>query len=373
MPGGVSDYAAIVAAGLADAGREVHVWAPTVAGETPTHPGVAVHRVNEGWSPADLVAIGRGLDVHDGPRRLFVQYTPSSWGYKSLNFAFGRWLLGRKALGDEIWLMVHEAYYTGKLFDRPIRWILPLSHRLMMRDSLAASTRAFVSTPLYEKLLRPWERGPRRPIDWLPIPSTIPVVRDDEGVASLRKELEPAGHALIGSFGTYGGAIRTRLGAMIVPLLRDRPDRVALLLGRGGKSFAEELRATHPGLSNRLIAPGGLDAGATSRHLQACDIMLQPFPDGVCARRTSMMAAISHGLATVTTLGPITEPVWSATPCVVAAPAADLPGLIRGAESLLADPALKARVATAALATYEAHFAIGRTIEALLRAGDETP
>lgn len=368
QPGGVSDYTALVAAGLADAGAEVHVWAPPAAAPTPTVAGVTVHREAGRWSPADLKGVGGGLDACPGPRRLLVQYTPSSWGYKSLNFAFGPWLRRRQALGDEIWLMVHEAYYTGKVFDKPIRWILPLAHRLMMRETLAASTRAFVSTPRYEKLLRPWERGGRRPITWLPIPSTIPVVEDAAGVAALRRRLAPEGQSIVGSFGTFGGPIRTMLRAALVPLLSDHPERIGLLLGRGGKAFAEEILAAHPALAGRIVAPGGLEAGATSLHIQACDLLLQPFHDGVCARRTSMMAAISHGAATVTTLGPITEPVWTETACTVAVPAEDLPAFLRGGEALLADPTRRAALGRSARGVYDANFSIGHTIKILLDA-----
>ena len=48
-PGGVADYTSQVAAGLAEAGDEVHVWTTGAVGPTPEVPGVAVRRWEGGW------------------------------------------------------------------------------------------------------------------------------------------------------------------------------------------------------------------------------------------------------------------------------------------------------------------------------------
>ena len=262
QPGGVSDYTAMVAADLADAGREVHVWAPRREGETPEHPGVTVHRVADGWSPADLLAIGKALDDCPGPRRLFVQYTPSSWGYKSLNFAFGRWLLGRQGRGDEVWLMVHEAYYTGKLLDKPIRWILPLAHRLMMRDSLAASARAFVSTPRYETTPAPLGTRGSAADRLVADPEHDPGRRRTRRVsppcvAHWRRKVRRSWAVSGRSAGEFARCSARRWS----PCWRADPERLGLILGRGGKGFADELRRPIPSLPAGSSRRGGWRPG----------------------------------------------------------------------------------------------------------------
>ena len=80
--GGVADYTALVAAGLAARGIPAHVWAPPAESTGPEPPGVTVHREAGSWSPADLRRLGERLDASPGPRRILVQYTPNAWGYK---------------------------------------------------------------------------------------------------------------------------------------------------------------------------------------------------------------------------------------------------------------------------------------------------
>src|SRR5690348_241044 len=92
-PGGVADYTALLAAALAEAGAEVHVWTSLGNGMEATAGGVTVHRLVGGWSPAELVRLDEALDAFETPRRLLVQYAPGVWGYKGLNLGFCRWLV----------------------------------------------------------------------------------------------------------------------------------------------------------------------------------------------------------------------------------------------------------------------------------------
>src|SRR5580765_7945820 len=92
--GGVSDYTQIVAAGLAAAGDEVHIWCPAAggiavngaaAGETVDSGGVFVHRALAAFTPAELRRAGKQLDQFPRPRRVLVQWVPHGYGYKSMN------------------------------------------------------------------------------------------------------------------------------------------------------------------------------------------------------------------------------------------------------------------------------------------------
>ena len=102
QPGGVSDYTAGLAEGLAKDGAEVHVWVPPASGTAPAVEGVVVHHEAGRWSPADLERLGLALDAFPAPRRLLVQYTPNAWGYRGMNLGFCRWLVGRHAKGDDV-------------------------------------------------------------------------------------------------------------------------------------------------------------------------------------------------------------------------------------------------------------------------------
>src|SRR5512135_1070561 len=53
----------------------------------------------------------------------------------------------------------------------------------------------------------------------------------------------------------------------------------------------------------RVITPGPLPAPAIAEYLRACDLVLQPYPDGASGRRTTLMTALANGVPVVTTLG----------------------------------------------------------------------
>ena len=54
-----------------------------------------------------------------------------------------------------------------------------------------------------------------------------------------------------------------------------------LLLGAPGASVRDEWVHRRPELGERVFAPGPLSETELSNHLGACDLMVQPFPDGV--------------------------------------------------------------------------------------------
>src|SRR6185503_18179964 len=158
--------------------------------------------------------------------------------------------------------------------------------------------------PMLESLI-----GRRVPIEWLPVPSTISPVEDPDGIAHLRSRLA-ADHPLVGHLGTYGRLIEPMLASALPGLLAATTCRI-LLLGRQGDSLRDSLMRTHPRFAEHVMAPGQLSDTDLSRHVAACDVMLQPYPDGVTSRRTSVMAALSHGRPVVTTVGWLSESFWS--------------------------------------------------------------
>ena len=359
-PGGVSDYSAQVAEGLAKAGVSVHVWtmdrgpSPIVDGE-----GVSVHRLEGSWSRSGLRRLGIMLDEFPAPRRLLVQYYPNAWGYKGLNVGFVRWLKSRRLRGDDIRAVFHEPWYRPEPRDRPWRLVLPPVHRLMARGVLEASTTVYVTIPYWETLLRPLSPSTR--FVGLPVPSNVPHVADAGAVAAIRRKLAREGTLIVGTFGTYREEIAPRLRA-ILPTLLSKPDRVGLLLGRNGPAFASTL-AVDP---SKIVATGELPPREVALHLQACDVLVQPYRDGVTGRRGTVMAALCQGLAVVTTSGRMTEPLWHESGCVALAPEDDHAAIVKSAEDLLADPAKRERLGNRAKSVYVRKFALERTMEVLL-------
>src|SRR5262249_26896210 len=135
-----------------------------------------------------------------------------------------------------------------------------------------------------------------------------------------------------------------------------------LLLGRGGPAFADVVTHTHPDLKERLTATGELDACAASAHVAACDILLQPYPDGISSRRTSVMAGLSLGRLARTTEGHLPDPLGRTSQAVEIAPADQLGATV---VRLLADAARRAELARRAGELYQARFSLEHTIRLL--------
>ncbi len=68
-------------------------------------------------------------------------------------------------------------------------------------------------------------------------------------------------------------------------------------------AYAEELRAlaTARGVGDRLVFTGALPASEVSCYLSRAEVALLPFPTGASTGRTTLMAALEHGLPVVTT------------------------------------------------------------------------
>lgn len=364
----MSDYSSLVATGLARQGNEVHVWAPALNG-SPSDDlvgEVAVHRAPGRWTSRGLAALDAALDAFPAPRRLLVQYAPNVWGAKGLNLGFARWLGRRQRGGDAITTMFHEVWYHPEPRDKVIRRILPPVQRWMARRVARASERVFVSILRWKELLSPALAAKGPPLVWLPVPSNVPVISDLPRVMAIREQVAPQGTCIVGSFGTFQDVVSGPLLEVIPTVLDTRGTScVVLLMGRGSRPFAERLLALRPDLAGRIVATGGLAPEAASLHLQACDLLIQPYPEGVTTRRGTIMACLAHARPVVTSLGPLTEPVWSEASAVCLTPCGDAAALASRALELLADPGLRERIAHAAGALYDAQFSLEQTLAAL--------
>lgn len=366
--GGVADYSRLVAAGLAAEGDVVHVWCPAADGPVEQVEGVVVHRDLGDISAAALRRVGRQLDRFSGPRRLLVQWVPHGYGYRAMNFAFCAWLLARSRLaGDEVYLMVHEAYvaFEGSWKQHAVA----VAHRLMSVLLLQAARQVWVGTPAWGDRLRPYRLQRRPGFRWLPVPSNIPRVEDAAAARRLRERYAGEGQRLVGHFGTYGRLIAPLLDQFLPALLDGRPEIRMLLLGRGAAAYRSEFVLRHPDLAAQVVAPEGLDDHDLSLHLSACDLFAQPYPEGVNCRRGSAMAVVGHGRPLATQSGPFTEPVWREYGAAVLAPLGSAPALARECHRLLHDPQALARLAEGAERVYRERFDVSHTVAAFRAAG----
>ena len=366
-PGGVSDYTQLVARGLVKASDEVHVWAPGREGTPSNDEGVSVHRLKERFDPKGLAELSRGLDDVPGEKRILLEYVPNAFGWKAMNMPFTAWIARRR---EKLWVMFHEVatpWDSGA--KRRARDLL--LGAVTRAEAIAIATRAdhmFVSVPAWEKLLRgfvPKFRG----ADWSPIPSNTPTEPEPEQLARKleAKRKDGANVKWIGHFGTYGESITKMLAPMLVALIEKDESRFAMLLGRRSDTFARTLPAH---LQKRVRAQGAQTPAQIAANLAACDVVLQPYPDGISSRRTSAMAGVALGRAVVSHEGAQTESIWRERHAVVLARDESTEAFVHATGPLLHDPPLAASIGEKARALYQEQFSIERTIERLRSAAE---
>jgi glycosyltransferase involved in cell wall biosynthesis len=367
QPGGVSDYTYWLAAGLAGQGDEVHVWCPAHVEPGPPTRGVVIHRELGRIAPADLRNVGQELNRFPGPQRILVQWVPHGYGYRTMNVGFCWWLWQRARQGDRVEIMVHEPY-IGFRWSSPRQSAVALVHRLMTVLLLRAAQRVWMSIPYWEGIWRPYALGRRIPFTWLPIPSNIPEADKPERVADLRRRYASEGRLLIGHFGTFGSSITDLLEPLLLALTGDAGKPSILLMGMGSEQFREALIRKQPQLAGLLQATGKLAAEDLSCHVSACDLLIQPYPDGVSTRRTSVMLGLSHGKPIVSNTGQLSESFWSETGALALAPAGNAEAFLRLLRGLETDAGERARMSQAARTLYQERFAMPHVIQAMREA-----
>lgn len=371
--GGVSDYSRQLAAGLAQQGDEVHVWCPS----RPANPegqdteltaaGATVHRAFGTFAPADLRSVGQSLDRFPAPRRILVQWVPHGYGYRSMNVAFCRWLLNRvKRHGDRVELMVHEPFLTFE-WASPRQSAAALVHRWMTILLLRAASQVWISIPGWERSMRAYALGRKLNFEWLPIFSNIPSASDPARTQAIRRRYAEDGRLLIGHFGTFGSLIAKLLGPILSELGGDRVEQTILLMGGRSEEYRRELIRKYPRLEKVIQATGQLSAEDLSHHLAACDMLIQPYPDGVSTRRGSFMAGLANAKPIVTTTGWLTEPFWLECDAVVLAPAEDTEAFVENVRRVRGDATERQRIGSSAGKLYQERFDISHTISSLRR------
>jgi glycosyltransferase involved in cell wall biosynthesis len=286
---GIGDHSSGLAHALADR-AEVSIHTVGAIDPLPID-GVKIHQ-SFGIRPRRAV---RGLlpaVQAQPPDWLIVQYNPFSFGDRGFNPYLPGVLrrIRKTCRRTRLAVMVHEMFMPAL---SPKLAVMSLLQRWQFAAATGLADCVFFSTG-------PWADGykqkfPRRRAIHLPVGSNLPRVQANRSAVRATLGI-PAGAIVLG---TFGGGHASKLPGHIAAAarkLRDAGKDVRILsIGPGGP----DIRAAMPELP--IIDMGTLGPQQVSTALQAIDIYCCPFIDGVSTRRSSFMAALQHGLATVST------------------------------------------------------------------------
>lgn len=343
---GIGDHTAHLARMLAEQGHAIRIW--TAQPEATPIPGVQIERAFDAAPRRGVRAIVARIAASP-PDALVVQYNPFSYGRWGLNLSLPAALraLRRQCPDTRMAVMVHEPFvpvesWRFAAFTTWQRWQLWQLGR--------TAHVLFFSIAAWVQRFRSW--FPDTPLVHLPVGSNIPVVPSDRDATRARLGL--SAEAVV--CGIFGSAHESRDLSLIEGALRSLsptiPDLRVLYVGTSSPA----LRAQLDGLP--LIDAGALPAAEVSHTLSAMDLFLSPFRDGVSTRRGSFMAGLQHGLPTVSTTGPDTDPALrsAAGHAFWGGPHGDSAAFTELVRRLATDPAERRRLGRAGTAFYDQRY-----------------
>lgn len=263
-------------------------------------PAVGTLVVGDEWTTS---ALERLLRVIESAKldHLALQYTPTAFsgGDWRVDLALAKFWRNVSARMPTS-LIAHETYY--RTWSHPASFLLGTWHKFLLQNLAAASDRAYSASELLIEEMSRW--GLRRSPVRLPLGSHIDVSPADR--ATLRRDYGLNDCDLVLTLFGCGHNLRRmprHFAALESKLHVSGIAHVWLLLG----GVPRELLSARA----RVLSPGWLSSETLSAHLQGSDIFLMPHLGGVSAKRSTLMAAMAHGLPVIGTRGEMTDPFWS--------------------------------------------------------------
>lgn len=345
-PGGLPDHTDRLASALSAHGQ-VRVLTSTGCDDRRSF---EVHPQMARWDrPSEVLhAIQQ---VHpEGP--VLWQYVPHMYGRGGMNLGVPRVMRALAASGRRQLVLVHEI--AAPLSVWPHRLLYALAHRLMWRQLRQTVDALGISTDAWLTRLRESMRPSGPTLFLAPSPSNLPGVEvpTDHGRLWRERQGIAPGATVAGFFGSPGTGKQFDWVLAAWRALREA-DPLAVLVTVGDPPSVRL-----PASESRDFRPlGYLAAGPASEALQAMDLLVLPFADGVSERRSSFMAGLSHGRAVLTTFGLATGASLRESGCCGGTPVDAGPGAFAAAAAAFAGkPDRRAELGARARRHYRTHF-----------------
>jgi glycosyltransferase involved in cell wall biosynthesis len=295
---GIGDYTAHLAAALKTT-SDVSVL--TRSGELSPIDGVALHGLFQFSDPSSMNAILPVIE-RDKPDWVILQYNPFGYGKWGRNLTLPK-VARRIAVmrpQTRFAFMVHEPYVQ---LENPKFCVMTTWQRYQFWALGQAADCVFCSIEHWAGRFQRW--FPKNTVHHLPVGSNISLCKINPDEAKKRLGLDSK--FVIGMFGTlHVSRLVDRLALAVEAALSNKRDVAVLYVGPNKDIVANSIKH----LPVKLVADGALSAQEVSLRLQAIDLYVVAFNDGVSTRRGSLMAGLEHGLPTVGTKGVFTDNVF---------------------------------------------------------------
>lgn len=367
---GIGDYTNRVSDALAATGCDVRILTAQDTHDVPSTVDVEQAFSLHGWSGLfPLVEAVRSAP----PDCLLVQFEQFAYGRYGFapSLPLALWTIKRSVPSVRLAVMFHEDFVPVTSWENAVMttWQRAQFWALGRISDLAAFS------------VQPWVQQyqswfPDTEVTHWPVGSNIP--HEEVRYEDARNRLSLDDSTFVaGVFGSLHGSRRNRwICEAARALQRESVDLTLLYVGPHGAVLREAL----PDLD--VHDAGALPAEQVSVHLSAMDLHLAPFVDGASTRRGSLLAGLQHGVPTVSTQGPLTDPLLAEEngEAFRLTPADDVDAFRRAALELHSSPGSRRTMRARAEYFFTAHFEwnqvagrIRSSLEALPRASSLGP
>ena len=347
MEGGVAEFTAIVSEKLHARGAQVHVLTSHAAQDAREAESAQVHAVMDDWGFGPLVRKMRELIADVRPDVVNIQYQTAAYGmHPAIN------LLPRFFPQIPVVVTFH---------DLRVPYLLPKAGplRRWVNLDLARSADAVIVTNAQDRAELAQVAGIRR-LEAIPIGSNISYhLPEGYDRAVWRGQWGVSQRMILLSF---FGFLNDTKGAIelieAVKVLRDDGMDVSLMMIGGAVSSSNASNQpyydrvmstiTDLGLADDIFWTGYSPSHEVSAAFRSSDICVLPFADGASFRRGSLMAALTHGVAIISTYPEVPVPEIVDRENMYLVPPADVAALVRAIRSLAMDAGLREKLGSGA-------------------------
>ena len=318
---GVGDFASHLAAALREAGSNATALTASESG---------------GW---------RRLPAPGG-RAIILNYVPQDFA-RGGAAAVSTWLAGARNAGAPVVVVVHEFLPPRDTLRRRAAAIL-LGRRL--RRVLRHATSVVVTHPVAKDELASLGFAPSAVV--IPVGSNVPAARE-------RARAEGGPFVMFGQPASFAPALVRAIAGRLAP------EREVRWLTRSADE-ADGFCRVHGVDRRHLVVLAGRDAVDVSAEMASAAAALAPIVDGVSTRRTSVAAALAHGLPVIGTDGACTTPALRNSGAFLLTGPGDAEGFLAHARAVASGGAAAAMMSQAALLLHGELFAWPRIAAAYL-------
>lgn len=357
---GIGDHTYQLATELASRGHEVRILTQNPNAETVAALLSIGLEVLESWPTGNL----RSTDTlilqitKRQPDWVILQFEQFSYGTRGFNPAISRLFrrAQRRAPSTQFLLYAHETYTKPSTLRKAV---LSLFQRRQFQNLTGSASQIAITTDAWRN-----SRDFRgvQPLT-VPVFSNIPLVAGESRESLRNRHGIPLNEPIVINFGNHDASRAAYLRAAAVAM-SGQPYTFAYL----GKD-TEAVRLLLSGIQNvRVVTLDRPTGSEVSQYLSCADMSLAPFVDGVTTRRGSFLAALQHGLPTVTTISNAESLLDEAHRMGIFAAShpGDATEYGRVANALLANTGKREAMSALASEYYESNFALRTAVDNLI-------